>query len=136
MPDPSIKNYTQKRQSLIDAFDKLEKGIKYTDSKQIKNSLVTLLKFNKFYKKPLYAVNSQQILRVLGSNWASYFALRDLFFEGELDEFPGIPRYLDSNGEFTTIYTSQLFKNQDFYYIKLMKTFVFRIFCLKFIISL
>ena len=115
MPDPSIKNYTQKRQGLLGAFDKLEKGIKYTDSKQIKNSLVTLLKFNKFYKKPLYAVNSQQILRVLGSNWASYFALRDLFFEGELDEFPGIPRYLDSNGEFTTIYTSQLFKNQDFF---------------------
>jgi len=115
MPEPSIKDYTQKRQVLLDAFDSLKNGILYKNGGQIKNSLVTLLKYNKFYEKTGYAHISQQILRVLGNNWSSYFAIRDLFYKGKLDYRPNIPKYLDSNGEFMAIYTRQLFKTKAFY---------------------
>ena len=114
MPDPSIKNYAQKREVLLDTFDSLKNGIKYTDNKKIKYSLVKLLKNNKFYKKPLYAVNSQQILRVLVTNWSTYFTNKKKFFKGELDAMPGIPRYLDSDGEFMVIYTGHDFRSKAF----------------------
>ena len=115
MPDPSIKDYAQKRQLLLDAFNSLKNGIKYRNKIQIKTSLVSLLKFSKFYENTGYAVVSQQILRVLGANWSTYYTNRKKFFRGELDSMPGIPRYLDLNGEFMTIYTEQLFRSKAFY---------------------
>jgi IS605 OrfB family transposase len=113
MPDPSIKNYAQKREVLLGAFDGLKKGIRYRNGTQIKNSLNTLLKFSKFYNDTGYAQISQQILQVLGSNWLTYFTNDKKFYKGELNYRPNIPRYLDSNGEFMVIYTGQLMRQRE-----------------------
>jgi len=110
MPDPSIKNYTQKREVLLGAFDELKKGIRYKNGTQIKNSLNTLLKFSKFYNDTGYAQISQQVLKVLGSNWLTYFTNTKLFYQGELDYRPQIPGFLKPNGEFMAIYTGQLMR--------------------------
>ena len=112
MPDPSIKNYAQKREVLLDAFDELKKGIRYRNGTQIKNSLNTLLKFSKFYNDTGYAQISQQILQVLGSNWLTYFTNTKLFYQGELDYRPQIPRFLKPDGEFMAIYTGQLMRQR------------------------
>ena len=114
IPDPSIKDYAQKRQILLNAFNSLRNGIRYKDGEQIKKSLVTLLKYNKFYENTEYSVISQQILRVLGTNWSTYFTNKKKFFKGELDAIPGIPRYLDSDGEFMIIYTGHIFRSKTF----------------------
>ena len=114
IPDPSIKDYAQKRQILLNAFNSLRNGIRYKDGEQIKKSLVTLLKYNKFYEKTGYSVISQQILRVLGTNWSTYFTNKKKFFKGEMDAMPGIPRYLDSDGEFMVIYTGHDFRSKTF----------------------
>jgi len=110
MPDPSIKNYAQKRKVLLGAFNELKKGIRYKNGTQIKNSLNTLLKFSKFYNDTGYAQISQQILQRLGSNWLTYFTNTKLFYRGELDYRPQIPGFLKPDGEFMTIYTGQLMR--------------------------
>ena len=113
MPDPSIKNYAQKRKVLLGAFDELKKGIRFKNGTQIKNSLNTLLKFSKFYNDTGYAQISQQILQVLGSNWLTYFINDKKFYQGELDYRPQIPGFLKPDGEFMTIYTGQLMKQRE-----------------------
>jgi hypothetical protein len=116
MPDPSIKNYAQKREVLLGAFDELKKGIRYKNGTQIKNSLNTLLKFSKFYNDTGYAQISQQILQVLGSNWLTYFTNDKKFYKGELNYKPQIPGFLRPNGEFMAIYTGQSMKlRKDFF---------------------
>ena len=112
MPDPSIKNYVQKREVLLKAFDGLKKGIRYKNGTQIKNTLNSLLKFSKFYNDTGYAQISQQILKVLGSNWLTYFTNTKLFYQGKLDYRPQIPRFLKSDGEFMAIYAGQLMKQR------------------------
>jgi len=112
MPDPSIKNYAQKREVLLGAFDGLKKGIRYKNGTQIKNSLNTLLKFSKFYNDTGYAQISQQILQVLGSNWLTYFTNTKLFYQGELDYRPQIPGFLKPDGEFMAIFTGQLMRQR------------------------
>lgn len=112
MPDPSIKNYAQKREVLLDAFDELKKGIRYKNGTQIRNSLNTFLKFSKFYNNTGYAKISQQILKVLGTNWLTYFTNTKLFYQRELDYRPQIPRFLKPDGEFMAIHTGQSIKDQ------------------------
>ncbi len=112
MPDPLIKNYAQKREVLLDAFDELKNGIRYKNGTQIRNSLNTFLKFSKFYNNTGYAKISQQILKVLGTNWLTYFTNMKLFYQGELDYRPQIPRFLKPDGEFMAIYTGQSIKDQ------------------------
>lgn len=111
MPDPSIKDYVQKRGVLLKAFNELKNGIKFKNGKQIKESLCTLLKYCK-YNNLGYKIISQQILRVLGSNWSIYFTNNKNFNKGELGNRPSIPRYLDSNGEYILIYPGQLIRSQ------------------------
>ncbi len=112
MPDPFIKNYARKRKVLLDAFDELKKGIRYKNGTQIKNSLNSLLKFSKFYNDTGYAQISQQILKVLGSNWLTYFTNTKLFYQGELEYRPQIPRFLKPDGEFMAIYAGQLMRQR------------------------
>jgi len=116
MPDASIKNCAQKREVLLDAFDELKKGIRYKNGTQIKNSLNTLLKFNKFYNDTGYAQISQQVLKVLSSNWLTYFTNVKLFYKGELNYRPQLPRFLKPYEEFMVIYTGQLMRQRkDFF---------------------
>ena len=112
MPDPLVKDYAQKREVLLGAFDDLKEGIRYKNGTRIKNSLNTLMKFSKFYNDTGYAQISQQILKVLGSNWLTYFTNTKLFYQGKLDYRPQIPGFLKSDGEFMAIYTGQLMEQR------------------------
>jgi len=113
LPDSSVKNYNEKRGVLLNAFDSLKNGIQFKSGKTIKNSLNTLLKFNKFFTSTGYAQISQQILQVLSSNWLTYFTNINLFYKGELDNKPQIPGFIDPDGEFMVIYPGQLMKKRN-----------------------
>lgn len=107
MPDSSINNYTQKRQKLLETFDKLKNIIKYKRYDKIGDTLSTLIKFSKFYENVGYAQSSQQINRVLGRAWQTYKTNLSLFYNGGLDNRPSLPYFKSKEGEFMMVYTIQ-----------------------------
>lgn len=107
MPEPSVKDYTQKRQKLLETFDKLQNIIKYKVYDKIGDTLSTLIKYSKFYKNIGYAQSSQQINRVLGRAWQTYETNLNLFYDHELEHRPNLPYFKHKDGEFMMIYTLQ-----------------------------
>ncbi len=83
-----------------------------------------LLKFEQVYKD-LPAQTSQQILKLLGKNWKSYFGLmreyrknfKKLKGKRKFLPKPKIPKYKKKNGESITIFTNQQCKIRDGYLI-------------------
>ena len=107
MPNPSIADYDEKRENILDTFRKLSNIIKYREFGQIGDTLSTLIKHSKVYQDLGYAQSSQQINRVLGRAWKTYETNLNLFYDGELENEPKIPHFKPKNGEFMMIYTFQ-----------------------------
>ncbi len=107
MPNPTVKNYSKKRQKLLEAFDKLKDFIKYKKFNLVGDTLSTLIKFSKFYENIGYAQSAQQINKVLGANWQTFQTNLKNFYNHELEFRPNIPRFKPKDGEFMMIYTKQ-----------------------------
>ena len=115
MPATSVKNYAQKRQKLLEAFDKLRDIIKWRNFEKIGNALSTLIKYSKFYKNMGYTLISQQINRALGTAWQIYKTNLNLFYKGELKHGqPNLPFFKSKNGEFIVIYNNQNINSKEF----------------------
>ncbi len=114
MPNPLSKNYGQKRQKLLETFDKLKNIIKYKRYNRIGDTLSTLIKYSKFYENVGYAQSAQQINRVLGRAWQSYKTNLGLFYKDELEHSPNLPFFKPKDGEFMMLYTVQDLQSKAF----------------------
>lgn len=108
-PTNELVDITHKSKNIYNRANYLIRQ-KYIEAKQFLNyhSIDKLMQKEETYKS-LPSKVSQQTLRILDRNWKSYFAAKKSYFKdpSKFKKCPRMPKYLDKDGKFITIYSTQ-----------------------------